>query len=70
MEVKLYVVEENGFIFPLVLLGYQGKNLTFLVDTGASHSSMREDVYEYFKDSLVDTGEAGSLMGIDGTSRK
>ncbi len=71
MEVKLHLVEtDDGLLFPLVLLGYQEKKLTFLLDTGASHSTIREDVYEYFKETLTDTGKAGSLMGIDGTSQK
>ena len=50
---------------PIVTFMNNGKKLNFLLDTGASYSSINEAALEGL--SYVETGETGFGMGIEGT---
>ncbi|WCF58613.1 aspartyl protease [Bacteroides phage PhiCrAssBcn17] len=53
---------------PIVTFMNNGRKLNFLLDTGASYSSINEAALEGL--SYVDTGETGFGMGIEGTVKE
>ncbi|WCF58393.1 aspartyl protease [Bacteroides phage PhiCrAssBcn14] len=53
---------------PIVTFMNNGRKLNFLLDTGASYSSINEAALEGL--SYVDTGETGFGIGIEGTVKK
>ncbi|WCF57347.1 aspartyl protease [Bacteroides phage PhiCrAssBcn19] len=53
---------------PIVTFMNNGRKLNFLLDTGASYSSINEAALEGL--SYVDTGETGFGIGIEGTVKE
>lgn len=53
---------------PIITFVNNGKKLNFLLDTGASYSSINEAALEGL--SYVETGETGFGMGIEGTVKE
>lgn len=53
---------------PIVTFMNNGRKLNFLLDTGASYSSINEAALEGL--SYVETGETGFGMGIEGTIKE
>lgn len=51
---------------PLVTAKVYGIDLTFLIDTGATHNVIASFVYEQIKNAFIITGETNRVMGVDG----
>ena len=51
---------------PLILTSGKLNNICFLIDTGATHNSLFDFVYEHFKEEFKLLEETQSLMGIEG----
>lgn len=51
---------------PLILTSGKLKNLCFLIDTGSTHNSLFDFVYNHFKDEFKLLGDIQSIMGIEG----
>lgn len=51
---------------PLILTSGKLKNLCFLIDTGSTHNTLFDFVYNHFKDEFKLLAETQSLMGIEG----
>lgn len=51
---------------PLILTSGKLKNLCFLIDTGSTHNSLFDFVYNHFKDEFKILGGTQSIMGIEG----
>lgn len=51
---------------PLIVTSGKPKNLCFLIDTGATHNSLFNFVYEHFKDKFKLLDSTCRTMGIEG----
>lgn len=51
---------------PLILTSGKLKNLCFLIDTGSTHNSLFDFVYNHFKEEFKILEGTQSLMGIEG----
>ena len=51
---------------PLILTSGKLKNLCFLIDTGSTHNSLFDFVYNHFKDEFKLLEDTQSIMGIEG----
>lgn len=51
---------------PLIVTSGKLKNLCFLIDTGATHNSLFDFVYEHFKDKFKLLDSICRTMGIEG----
>ena len=51
---------------PLVTAKINGFNLTFLIDTGATHNTIASFVYEQMGESFVLLKEKDKIMGVEG----
>ncbi len=51
---------------PLILTSGKLKNLCFLIDTGSTHNSLFDFVYNHFKDEFKLLEETCRTMGIEG----
>ena len=51
---------------PLIVTSGKLKNLCFLIDTGATHNTLFDFVYEHFKDKFKLLDSACRTMGIEG----
>ena len=51
---------------PLVLTSGKLKDLCFLLDTGSTHNTLFDFVYDHFKDEFKLLNNSQSLMGIEG----
>ena len=51
---------------PLIVTSGKLKNLCFLIDTGATHNSLFNFVYEHFKDEFKLLDTTCRIMGIEG----
>lgn len=55
---------------PLILTSGKLKNLCFLIDTGATHNSLFDFVYDHFKDEFKLLEDKGRSMGIEGSYKE
>ena len=51
---------------PLILTSGKLKNLCFLIDTGSTHNTLFDFVYEHFKDEFKLLDSSYRTMGIEG----
>jgi len=51
---------------PLVTAKINGVNLTFLIDTGATHNTIASFVYEQMGEAFVVSKENNKIMGVEG----
>lgn len=51
---------------PLILTSGKTNNLCFLIDTGATHNTLFDFVYNHFKDEFKLLEGTGKTMGIEG----
>ncbi|MCD8184436.1 MAG: hypothetical protein LUE99_16700 [Bacteroides sp.] len=51
---------------PLILTSGKLKNLCFLIDTGSTHNTLFDFVYNHFKDEFKLLEETQYIMGIEG----
>ena len=51
---------------PLIVTSGKLKNLCFLIDTGSTHNTLFNFVYEHFKDEVKLLDRTCSTMGIEG----
>ena len=51
---------------PLILTSGKLKNICFLIDTGSTHNSLFDFVYNHFKDEFKLLDQTQLLMGIEG----
>lgn len=51
---------------PLIITSGKLKNLCFLIDTGSTHNTLFNFVYEHFKDKVKLLDRTCSTMGIEG----
>ena len=51
---------------PLIITSGKLKNLCFLIDTGATHNTLFDFVYEHFKDKFKLLDNTCRTMGIEG----
>lgn len=51
---------------PLILTSSKIKNLCFLIDTGSTHNTLFDFVYNHFKDEFKLLEDTQSIMGIEG----
>ena len=51
---------------PLILTSGKLKNICFLIDTGSTHNSLFDFVYDHFKDEFKLLDQTQNLMGIEG----
>ena len=59
-----YGLEKTGL--PLILTSGKLKNICFLIDTGSTHNSLFDFVYNHFKDEFKLLEGAYRTMGIEG----
>lgn len=55
---------------PLILTSGKLKNLCFLIDTGSTHNSLFDFVYNHFKEEFKILEGTQSLMGIEGHNKE